>query len=198
MPKRLRGEPIYLAPEILAYRDGNYNPQILDERRAIALDPNNIDDKILIYKRQVEEWFLKRAQRLCRRKVNDFLVVMIAVSYIEGVEQYRKGEDSNRRSQEFFSRSVRRIFNIQNVSNDQISSLYKHLRCGLFHNGMSGDAVVLNRKIKSALVFSDRGTIDINPKLFLAAVVQDFNQYLNDLDNDIQLRDNFSRMFSVI
>ena len=58
MPKRLRDEPIYLAPEILAFRNVNYEPVVTDERTGKKLNPFIIDDKIYIYKRQVEEWFL--------------------------------------------------------------------------------------------------------------------------------------------
>lgn len=200
MPKRLRDEPIYLAPDILGSRDNQYYPVITDLRTNTNLDPYNVDDKIFIYKRQVEEWFLNRAVSLCRRNNNNFIVVMVATSYIEGVEQYRTGMESNGRSRQMFSAGIRRIFGLQNVSDHQLSNLYKHLRCGLFHNGMSGDAVVLDRRLKNAIEFSNRGTIDINPRLFLGAIVQDFNQYVSDLSNqnNIELRNNFDRMFTVI
>jgi hypothetical protein len=200
MPKRLRDEPIYLAPEIVAFRDVNYEPVITDERTGKKLNPFSIDDKIYIYKRQVEEWFLNRAVSLCHRKNNNFVVVMIATSYIEGIEQYRNGRLSNGLSKQYFLDGMKRIFGIQNVSDNQLKMLYKHLRCGLFHNGMSGVVVVLNRTFKCAIEFSNRGTIDINPRLFLAAIIQDFQQYINELNNEnnTTLRNNFNRMFSVV
>lgn len=200
MPKKLRDEAIYLAPEILACRDEEHNPIIFDERNNIELDPNNIDDKILIYRRQVEDWFLNCAHNLCRKENNNFLVVMIAISYIEGVEQYRNGQESRGNSKKVFSEGMKRIFGLSNITEHQLSSLYKHLRCGLFHNGMSGDAVILNRTIKDAITFSDRGTIDINPRKFLNVVLKDFNQYISDLKNkaNLELRENFDRMFLVV
>ena len=200
MPKRLRDEPIYLAPDILGLRDDQYNPIITDLRTNTRLDPYSIDDKILIYKRQVEEWFLNRAISLCRRKNNNFIVVMIATSYIEGVEQYRTGRESNGRSRQIFSDSIRRIFELQNVSDNQLANLYRHLRCGLFHNGMSGDAIVLNRRLKNVIEFSNHGTIDINPSMFLSAIIQDFNQYISDLNdhNNMELRNHFDGMFTVV
>ena len=200
MPKRLRDEPIYLAPKILAFRDVNYEPVITDERTGKKLNPFIIDDKIYIYKRQVEEWFLNRAVSLCHRKNNNFVVVMIATSYIEGIEQYRNGRLSHGHSKQYFSDGMKRIFGIQNVSDNQLKMLYKHLRCGLFHNGMSGDVVVLNRTLKGAIEFSNRGTIDINPRLFLAAILKDFQQYINELSNQNNtiLRNNFNRMFTVV
>jgi hypothetical protein len=200
MPKKLREEPIYLAPDILGFRDDNYVPVIIDERTRANLHPHNIDDKIFIYKRQVTEWFLNRAVSLCHKKNNNFIVVMIATSYIEGIEQYRHGRLSNGRSREYFLIGMKRIFGIHDVTDNQLRELYKHLRCGLFHNGMSGDAVVLNRKLKNAIEFSVRGTIDINPKLFLSAIVQDFEHYINELSNidNTVLRNNFDNMFTIV
>ena len=200
MPKKLRDEPIFLAPEILAYRDLQYNPQVIDERNTMQLDPQNVDDKITIYERQVKEWFLDRAQSLCKRKDNNFVVVMIATSYIEGVEQYRNGEESNGNSKRFFSSGMKRIFNLPDITDAQLSALYKHLRCGLFHNGMSGDAVVLSRKFTEAISISSRDTIDINPRKFLNAIIQDFEHYIDDLmnENNAELRNHFDRIFFVI
>lgn len=200
MAKRLRDEPIYLAPEIHASRDDQHNSIVTDLRTGAYLDPYNVNDKIFVYKRQVEEWFLNRAVSLYRRNSNDFIVVMISTSYIEGVEQYRAGRESNGRSKQMFLAGIRRIFGLRNVSDNQLANLYRHLRCGLFHNGMSGDLVVLNRTLRNAIEFSDRGTIDINPRLFLSAIIQDFSQYINKLgdQNNIELRNNFDRMFTVV
>ena len=58
MPKKLRDEPIYLAPDILAWRDTQWNPVIRDNRTNRELNPNDINDKVYIYERQVNEWFI--------------------------------------------------------------------------------------------------------------------------------------------
>jgi hypothetical protein len=99
-----------------------------------------------------------------------------------------------------FAAGIKRIFALPNVTDMKLFDLYKQLRCGLFHNGMIGDKIVLKYLINDAIVFSYNGTIDINPKKFLAAVIQDFNQYINDLKNvnNIELRNNFDRMFFVV
>lgn len=200
MPKRLRSEPIYLAPDILAWRDDDYRPCIIDQRNGRMLNPYSVDDKIFIYERQVQEWFINRAKSLIARKQNNFVVLMIAVAYIEGNEQYRRGQSSDRKSKRFFRYGFQRIFHIPESESNNIDRLYEHLRCGLFHNGMSGDAIVLNRKLSTAIVFSAGGTIDINPRLFLAEVVEDFNVYLEELRdvNNESLRSNFNTMFEVV
>lgn len=203
MPKRLRDEPIYLAPEILAYRGANNAPCVVDERTGRSLDPSSIDDKICIYERQVKEWFLERAKSFLRgrySKYNGFAVMMIATSYIEGVEQYRKGRPSNGESKAFFVAGMKRIFGYSTEDETNLKNLYTHLRCGLFHNGMSGDAVVLSRKFSAPLTFSNRGTMDINPTRFLNAVCQDFEAYVKQLRNseNIELRIHFGNMFNVV
>lgn len=200
MPKKLRDEPIYLAPDILAWRDAQWNPIISDERENRELNPNSISDKVYIYERQVNEWFISRANSLIQRKRNDFVVLMIAVAYIEGSEQYRRGQSSQGQSKKFFRYGVQRIFGFQEDMSYNIDTLYTHLRCGLFHNGMSGDAVVLSRKFKTAVSFPNRGTVDINPRLFLKAVVEDFRSYIVQLQDETctELRAKFDRMFFVI
>lgn len=200
MPKKLRDEPIYLAPDILAWRDAQWNPVIRDNRTNRELNPNDINDKVYIYERQVNEWFISRANSLIQRKRNDFVVLMIAVAYIEGSEQYRRGQSSQGQSKKYFRYGVQRIFGFQEDMNHNIDALYTHLRCGLFHNGMSGDAVVLSRRFREAVSFSNRGTVDINPRLFLKAVVEDFHSYINQLqdENSMELRTKFDRMFFVV
>lgn len=200
MPKRLRNEPIYLAPDILAWRDSDHRPRIIDERTERRLDHNSIDDKIFIYERQVREWFIDRANGLIQDKKYNFVVLMIAVAYIEGIEQYRRGESSERQSKKFFRYGIRRIFGVGESDWWKIDDLYTHLRCGLFHNGMSGDAVVLNRSLGCAIRVSERGTIDINPELFLNKVVDDFASYLEELRdvNNTVVRTNFNMMFNVV
>ena len=200
MAKRLRDEPIYLAPNIVACRGEKYDPIIIDENSGKQLCASDIDDKILIYKRQVEEWFLNRAKEILKNDdKNIFIVLMIATSYIEGVEQYRTGRTSEHKSKEMFLDGIKRIFSLQGVDKSQLENLYKHLRCGLFHNGMSGDMIVLNCNFEKAINFS-ANTIDINPKLFLETVIWDFNKYIEDLSNtdNKELRLNFDIMFDIV
>ncbi len=80
MPKQLRNYPIYIAPEIRGFIDNNGRPVVFDERTNRNLDPNNIDDKILIYERQVKDWFLNRASKLICGNKNGFIVLMISIT----------------------------------------------------------------------------------------------------------------------
>ncbi|HOI18672.1 MAG TPA: hypothetical protein PLX15_02300 [Candidatus Woesearchaeota archaeon] len=199
MPKQLRDYPIYIAPQIRGYKDRTGQPIVFDERTNRNLNPNDIDDKILIYERQVKDWFLNRASRLVNGNKNGFIVLMISISYIEGVQQYIKGQTSHNNSGRFFREGMRRIFQLSD-SDNVLNDFYAQVRCGLFHSGMTQNKVVISRDYEQVIDFSEHNTIKINPKLFLRAIRLDFNRYINLLKNpeNNNERNNFNRMFSNI
>src|SRR5690554_3007343 len=112
MPKRLRREPIYIAPEIISRIDDSDRPWVFDERTGEELNPIDALDKIKIYERQVKDWFLNPALNLVKYKSENkgFIVLMICLSYMEGVEEYRTGESSRNRSEVFFKNGLNRIY----------------------------------------------------------------------------------------
>ena len=197
MAKRVRRDyPIYIAPDILGYYENNM-PNALDERKSKQLNPDNVDDKIYIYERQVNEWFLNRASRLVKGKYNGFIVLMVCLSYLEGVEQYRQGIRSNGCSKEFFRESINKIY-LNCFSENELNELYSEARCGLFHNGMVSGKIVIDNTFRNAIEFPNTDTININPKKLLLDIKHDFKYYILELrdSNNIDTRDKFNRMFS--
>lgn len=199
MAKRLRqNRPIYIAPDISGVLDNNYNPYVIDERNNQTLDPRNIDDKITIYERQVMDWFLNPAQNLIRyrNKNKGFIVLMICLSYVEGVEQYRQGRRSNGRSRKFFIDSMERMYP-NTFTQQDLGDLYSEARCGLFHNGMVQGRIIINNSFPNSLSFNN-GDIEISPSKFLRDISSDFRNYIQELRNinNAQLRNNFDNMFS--
>jgi len=197
MPKQLRDYPIYIAPQIRGYKDSTGQPIVFDERTNRSLNPNNIGDKVIIYERQVREWFLNRASTLVRDNKNGFIVLMISISYIEGVQQYINGQTSYNNSTGVFREAMRRIFQL-NKSDEVLNDFYVQVRCGLFHTGMTRNKVIISRDYEQIIDFSEYNTIKINPKLFLKVVKNDFNRYiklLKNLNNNLE-RNNFDSMFS--
>ncbi len=138
MPKKIMpGHPIFVAHEMLGqHSDGK--AVVLDmENSDRILDPSNLDDKIIIYQRQVKGWFLEPA-KLMLRVMDDqasFAILAICFSYLEGVEQYRRNESSKGKSGEFFKSSFRRVFGASSLDDDKLDILYDQGRCGLFHDG---------------------------------------------------------------
>jgi len=210
MPKQIqRNQEIYIAPGILGkYEDGI--PIAIDERSENKrLDPRGIDDKITIYEREVNDWFLNPAESLLNhnRFEHSFIILMVCMSYFEGVEQYKTGVDSNRRSKDCFVDSVKRLYPNQFQDND-LGKLYTKSRCGLFHNGMVKGGVIFNNSYQDVIAFENNGEIiKINPEKLLLDIKRDFAMYINELRfsnsaaNNEQhriLRENFDRMFSVL
>lgn len=195
MSKKLRkGKVIYIAPDIIGQLDDNYQPSVLDQRIVRILDPTNPMDKIDIYERQVKEWFLKPATTLVRQKNNGFIVLMICLSYLEGIEQYKKGVPSDRNSKRFFVESMQRLYP-NKFENYQLEDLYSDARCGLFHNGMVKGAVIINNKFSESIRFSN-GDIEISPSKFLKDIKEDFDNYITKLKEDEEARNLFAEMYS--
>ncbi len=199
MPKRIRqDEDIYIAPNILGvHRDGQ--DYAIDERNNNKqLNINNISDKITIYERQVNEWFLNRATRFISSENNGFIVLMICMSYLEGVEQYRQGQSSeNGNSNNFFRQAIHKLYPNQ-FEDRLLRRLYSQSRCGLFHNGMVGGDIIINDTFASSLEFNNQD-IRISPQRLLLDVKRDFREYIDELRNEenTEKRNNFNSMFRV-
>lgn len=201
MAKRIREmEWTYIAPQIrgILRPDG---PEVIDELNNRKLNANDTDDKIIIYERQVKGWFLDRATRLKRGGLrNGFIILMIALSYIEGVQQYREGRPSTScESTAFFIKRLRCIFGLENTNSEILGDFYKEVRCGLFHDGMTRGKVIISNEYEQEIEFLDRD-IKINYATFLDKIKFDFKQYIHDLKNpdNTELRNNFKSMFSVL
>src|SRR5438552_10002123 len=111
MAKVLREVPIFVAPEIIGYIDEKGNYILIDERNGWSLDPTNIDDKIKIYERQVLDWFINPAKNLSDKENCGFIILMVCLSYLEGIEQYIKGRSSKQEgSANYFINSIERIY----------------------------------------------------------------------------------------
>ena len=198
MPKQIRKYPLFIAPGIIGVRHlGKYT--VFDTVSRQKHDPTDVDDKIKIYERQVNEWFLNRASNLIEKKNNGFIVLMICLSYVEGVEQYITGDSSEGHSKEFFISSMRRIYG-DRYDENQLGDLYKEARCGLFHNGMTASRIIINNSFFHTIKFHSDDSIRINPKKLLRDVKQDFEKYLKKLKSHLEtdLRDNFDSMFILI
>lgn len=208
MSKRIRpDEAIYLAPKMLGKMKDDGTLIVIDQKnKNEELELNNIETKILVYEKEVKGWFLDRAKNFLRSGDNDFIILMICMSYFEGVQQYREGETSNSTSERsgqsgrMFRDAVRNVYKDSNFSEPNLKSLYKESRNGLFHNGMVRGKIVLDRNFYPALTFKE-DSIEINPHQLLIDIREDFNQYITDLkkvdsSQYDDLRFNFERTYS--
>ncbi len=204
MSKKIQKDvDIYVAPQMLGkYED--IKPVVIDERNNNEkLDPDKIEHKIKIYEREVKEWFLEPATALISSENqfnNSFIVLMICMSYIEGVEQYKTGEGSSGESKKFFTNSIKKLYP-DKYSDDEIEELYSKSRCGLFHNGMVKGGVIFDNSFNDAIEFKENGErININPTKLLDDIKNDFEKYINKLNDESNIRDRkkFDERFSVL
>ncbi len=162
-------------------QDERYKPEVVE------LNPKIYADKILIYERQVQDWFFKPASFLLESMSLQagFVILSICLSYLEGVEQYRRGEASTgKTSSDFFSSSFKRVFGEQTLDNRQIHNFYKQARCGLFHDGMTRSDVIADMDLKTPIKivdFSGKELICFQPSFLLDSVECDFKKYIKDL-----------------
>lgn len=153
------------------------------------------DIKIEIFRRQLQHWFFDAAEILKENDDNDFVLMMICATYIEAIHQYKTGMSSKDNSKKTFTKSVKKIFKIDNkkVSND----IYSALRCGLFHNSMVNKNIRLVNFGDDAISVNS-GIININCIKFYECIKNDFTNYIDALksaDENSELYINFKKMF---
>lgn len=196
MAKKVReGMWIYIAPGIKATLQGGV-ALVCDERNDTELDLTRIEDKIIIYERQVKEWFLDIANNLNGDSAG-FVVLMVATSYIESVQQNYEGKSSQGGSKTCFVRGFKRIVD-PSADDKNIKSFYNQVRNGLFHNGMTKSKVIIETHDSIAVDFSDPDIIKIDPHLLIKQIYSDFKNYITKLNdiNEMELRRKFDRSFS--
>lgn len=203
MPKKIAPRfSLYVAHQMLGIYDGH--PFVIDQSTNARMDPCCIEDKITIYQRQVAGWFLDPADRILAelKEQASFVVLGICLSYLEGVQQYREGTSSQRKSKEFFRNSFRRVFDCCGLSVSQVEIIYDDMRCGLFHDGMTRSRVIYDMGQERAFAVRNNGSqelIGFHPEHVLDGIKGDFEQYIEELkasDNE-EARKRFNDMFII-
>lgn len=158
--------------------EGEFRDIRTDVRRSDSLYEAKLD----VYEDRVQTWFLGPAASLLKQQnfVGDYVALCVALAYIEGVEQYRRGGDPPKsEAGKWFRASASRIFGAP--SKEAIERLWKSARCGLFHSGFTKGRVYLSYDNTQALEISPDGELCINPMLFVELVKEDFKKYVCEL-----------------
>lgn len=173
------------------------NGQLFDKRNtAQTLLMTDVKTKIKLYEDRVNGWFLKVAERLKNNNEAGFVILSIAVAYIEGNQQFREGKSSEGKSKQFFVKAVRRIFDKENIPQTVIEDYYSQVRCGLFHDGMTRSNVVISGDFTEPLKYTN-DVIKINPHLFLDKIKADFETYILALEQNQALQNKFVKRFDM-
>lgn len=177
-----------------------------------------LEDKIDVFEDQTNGWILDHAQALVSPKYDGrdhsgLAVLILVLPYFESIASFLRGESSEHRSGEFFGAGLQEVFPAFRASaedersrdaaailNRLPSSFYAQLRCGLFHESIIRNKVVVRKQDAPAIVAIDLDTheiraIYIDPVLFLAKVRGHFQRYIAQLRDEKQteLRANFAR-----
>ncbi len=153
---------------------------VVDSRTKQEYPTGAVDTSILVYEDRVKGWFLDYGHMLQGHHNAGFVVLQIAIAQIEGIEQYRRGVSSHNRSKDFFCDGMKRIFSLTATDDPWLNEFYDLCRCGLFHDGMTRDRVLIENRFPKALEYKDN-CIRVSPNKFLDAVSADFSHYIEEL-----------------
>jgi hypothetical protein len=129
-----------------------------------------------------------------------FAILSLCLQYFEMYEQFSSGKDSSiGQSKDFFECGFKKVFPDYGLAARSIASIYKKVRCGMYHTAMPKDRCGLSRDLLVP-ISDDNGVILINPSRFVGAIIDHFNQYCMELrvGADNQLQANFETMWDLV
>jgi hypothetical protein len=143
-------------------------------------------------------WLINPSKSLLTSPHGSIAAVALATNYIEGIEIYISGKDSNKKSQQFFRSGFKRIFapvdNNAQICDSVADAIYKLLRCGFVHEGMSRNRVFFSQARNDALTIiwpkNKQGEFDpdghlesvvINPNRYIECIEIHFHNYISEL-----------------
>ena len=161
--------------------------------KAGKVSPGRFEDWVDVYEDRVTDWLFDQADSLIAAGPAAWPATLaLALSFIEGYEIFRTGEDSDRRSQQFFQAAFRRIFSHTapvyppQALDSTSGMIYRELRCGLFHLGLTGPNVFLGQFAAPLELVLEEKTlqpieIHVDVPKFLDAVKAEFRTYTRRL-----------------
>ncbi|MBZ5674771.1 MAG: hypothetical protein LAP61_11035 [Acidobacteriia bacterium] len=174
---------------------------------ATKLSSGNITDKIDVFEDRVKGWMLNQARALFESGKPDarhagMAALAVIFPYFEMLAQYQQGKGSDGRSKEFFKQGFLATFQMDNgAPKEEIASdIYDQVRCGLFHEAITKNRVVIwgNRE-RSIRIRStgDKFSIFICPEKLVEDVVTAFELYLAKLHDPAEtvLRSSFEQFW---
>ncbi|MCI5131683.1 MAG: hypothetical protein D3904_09195 [Candidatus Electrothrix sp. EH2] len=173
------------------------------------LEPPFYKDTVDVFEDRIRYWVLAPAKKLLTCRNDHIAAMQIMINYIEGIQIYLSGKDSNRQSYQFFEAAFFKIFKINaedKARSHAAKAIYSQIRCGFSHDGMSRHNVLYDVNLKHVFLLTwerkgdvflyDKGvkSILVNPRKFYQGIEGHFEGYIERLKrmkkND-KLVDNF-------
>lgn len=172
------------------------------------IDPS-INDKIDLYEDRVSGWIFHPARLLNKDEHSGFALLQVLLSYFEGHAVFRRGEDSESKSKEYFSETLLSVFPEvlkfpDGIKSGFIEIMYRDARCGLYHTGMVRRRIVLQDSESTFTLGLDRhdnlNTVHIDRHSFQKRIEEHFLEYLSALRNpaNSDLRDKFNTGWEIL
>ncbi len=195
---------------------------LIDEDTQNKLDINNIDDMIIIFKREVTAWLYEPMIQLMKddknnksnyRPFKNAIFMLFGIfSYIEKIQRYKDGKpylSGDSESTKILTFGFKNIFKsneYDKFGTEKISIILENTRHTMMHSGNIGDKVLLNYDYNNAKAVTYIGSnkqlskIELNPYLMLSEIAKDFDSYLENIENTTEtvLRDNFKKVFKSV
>lgn len=112
-----------------------------------------------------------------------YAILSIVLSYFEMIEEFSTGQSSERASADFFIRGFKKVYPATPLTDTQIrNSIYKLVRCGMYHDGMTKSQTRLSRHFVEgfAVIGSE---VHVNPAKVVEEIKGHFARYVGRLRN---------------
>ena len=160
----------------------------------------SLEEKIKLFEDQVLGWKLKIADEIINDPDNRhphaaFAVLSIILNYFEMIGGFLEG-CRGETSFKHFKSGLIYVFPSLKESKDVIEILYKEVRCGMYHIGITGKKIILSRNNIASITLIPSNAekyISINPHELTKHLINNFNEYIKSLKNteDVTTVKNF-------
>lgn len=160
-----------------------------------------LENKIDVFADRIIGWQIGIAKEIIQHEIkhSDFALLQIVFSYFEMIGKYLSGYVGDHGSSFYFKKGVKATFSeIGPEEEIFLNTLYKSVRNGLYHIGLTKTNVILKCDIPGSIGFNSENNILI---ICAAHLVEDlyirFHDYVSELRNpkNIELRKNFESRF---
>ena len=145
----------------------------------------SLDQKIEVFADRVTGWQLNIAQKCADIPHSGFAVLSIVFSYFEMIAKYQDGYKGVDKVQEYFKKGFVDVYPTlsnepQDIREKILEKLYYDVRCGMYHNGITGPDIELS-DFDFPVAFVSPSTIRINPHRLAPSLRQHFQSYIRQL-----------------
>ena len=193
----------------------------LDPRESVMISPHfdskylenpTLDKRIDVFEDRIRHWIIDQAKTVLHQPHGIMASLLISSVYFELYAIYSRGEDSGRRSKDFFTVGFNSVFNIDDESDEMTKMMaeafYHHVRCGLYHFGTVKPRIALDGETDLLSFTVDQEVDDeydfssavFNPAKWIDVIDRHFAKYIDRLrdDRETELRSNFLRAWQIV